>query len=183
MQIHAQTVSSDYCRFLNAALRRIESKPGGPVAQAEDFRMNDESRREVQTLFAGLSDAWKNGDGAAFADWCTDDVDFINLLGIHVRGRRAVVEIHEKIFLGPYKDSTVEFNIESVRRISPDAVLVIAPSRIDAPSGPVKGIILSIASVLLVREGDQWKMANFHNTRREATQRDHLAIMRTAVDN
>lgn len=93
------------------------------------------------------------------------------------------MEIHEKIFRGPYKDSTVEFNIESVRRISPDAVLVIAPSRIDAPSGPVKGIILSIASVLLVREGDQWKMANFHNTRREATQRDHLAIMRTAVDN
>lgn len=66
--------------------------------------------------------------------------------------------------------------IESVRPITPIALLAIVPSRIDVPSGPVKGIVTSIASILLVRDGDHWKIANFHNTRREATQSDHLAI-------
>ncbi|HEY6326525.1 MAG TPA: SgcJ/EcaC family oxidoreductase [Candidatus Cybelea sp.] len=135
----------------------------------------------IQEAFARLSDAWKNGDGPAFAECCTEDVDFINLLGMHVVGRRAVAELHEKIFRGPYKGSTVAFTIESVRVVSPAASLVIAPSRIDVPSGPVKGVVLSIASILLVRDDDRWKLANFHNTRREATEPDHLSIMREAV--
>jgi uncharacterized protein (TIGR02246 family) len=143
--------------------------------------MNHATTHGLEATFANLSDAWKNGDGAAFAECCTEDVDFINLLGMHVKGRRAVTELHEKIFRGPYKGSTVAFTIESVRVISPTAALVIAPSRIDLPSGPVKGIVLSIASILLVRDNDRWKLANFHNTRREATEADHLAIMHEAV--
>ena len=137
---------------------------------------------ELQPTFDALSEAWKNGDGKAFAQWCTDDVDFINLLGMHVKGRDAVADLHEKIFHGPYQGSTVAFTIESVRAIAPDTVLAIVPSRIDAPTGPVKGTVLSIASILLVRDGERWKLANFHNTRREATERDHLAIMRRAVE-
>ncbi len=143
--------------------------------------VSDAITQGIQATLASLSDAWKSGDGAAFSECCTDDVDFINLLGTHVKGRRSVAELHEKIFRGPYKDSTVDFTIESVRFISPGASLVIAPSRIDVPSGPVKGIVLSIASILFVRDSDGWKLANFHNTRREATQADHLAIMREAV--
>ncbi len=143
--------------------------------------MSDAIAPGIQETFDRLSDAWKNGDGAAFAECCTEDVDFINLLGMHVTGRRAVAELHEKIFRGPYKGSTVAFTIESVRTISPTASLVIAPSRLDIPSGPVKGIVLSIASILLVRDDEGWKLANFHNTRREATEADHLAIMRKAV--
>jgi len=143
--------------------------------------MNESATQGLEATFASLSDAWKNADGVAFAQCCTEDVDFINLLGMHVKGRRAVTELHERIFRGPYKGSTVAFTIESVRTISPTAALVIAPSRIDLPSGPVKGIVLSIASILFVRDDDHWKLANFHNTRREATEADHLAIMREAV--
>lgn len=138
--------------------------------------------RDLEKTFSALSEAWRRGDGAAFADWCTDDVDFINLLGMHVKGRAAVAALHEKIFRGPYEGSTVAFTVESVRPIAPGVVLAIVPSRVDAPSGPVKGIILSVASVLLVRAEDRWKVANFHNTRREATQKDHAAIMRDAVE-
>jgi len=143
--------------------------------------MSDAIAQGIQETFDQLSDAWKNGDGTAFAQCCTEDVDFINLLGMHVTGRRAVADLHEKIFRGPYKDSTVAFTIESVRVVSPAAALVIAPSRVDVPSGPVKGIISSIASILLVRDDRRWQLANFHNTRREATEPDHLAVMREAV--
>ena len=143
--------------------------------------VSDPTTQGIQATFASLSDAWKKGDGAAFSECCTEGVDFINLLGMHVKGRRGVAELHEKIFRGPYKDSTVEFTIQSIRFISPGASLVIAPSRLDVPSGPVKGIVLSIASILFVRDDDCWKVANFHNTRREATQADHLAIMRDAA--
>ena len=144
--------------------------------------MENTPLQHLQSTFAGLSEAWRSGDGEAFVEWCTEDVDFINLLGIYVKGRRAVADLHDKIFRGPYKDSVVTFSIERVRRITDETVLAIVPSRLDIPAGPVKGIVLSIASVLLTRDSDRWLVANFHNTRREASQKDHLAIMRDAVE-
>ncbi len=143
--------------------------------------MIDTTLQELQSTLDGLSTAWKDGDGIAFAGCCTEDVDFINILGMHVKGRPAVAELHNTIFRGPYKDSTVKFTIESARTIAPDAVLVIAPAHVDIPAGPVKGIVSTVASILLTRDGTRWYIANFHNTRREATQGDHLAIMRDAV--
>ncbi len=143
--------------------------------------MESTANEELQVTFDGLSEAWRKGDGAAFADWCTDDVDFINILGMHVKGRPAVADLHNKIFSGPYKGSTVKFSIESVRTIAPNAALVVAPARVDIPSGPVKGIVATVASVLLMHSNGGWKVANFQNTRREATESDHLAIMRDAV--
>ena len=129
----------------------------------------------------GFSEAWKNGDGVALAQCCTEDVDFINILGMHVKGRAAVAELHNKILSGPYKDSTVTLTIESVRTIAPNAVLVVTPALVDIPAGPVKGTVSTVASILFARTGDQWKIAHFQNTRREATQLDHIAIMADAV--
>ena len=60
--------------------------------------MSDPTTQGIRATFASLSDAWKKGDGAAFSECCTEDVDFINLLGMHVKGRRGVAELHEKIF-------------------------------------------------------------------------------------
>lgn len=174
-------VAAYYCRKVASPL----AEPIGCFAlanQRKETLMNGSTVRAIEATFDELSAAWKNGDGTAFAECCTADVDFVNLLGMHVKGRRSVAELHARIFSGPYKDSTVAFTLESVRVVSPTAVLVIAPSRLDIPSGPVKGIVLSIASVLLVRDGERWKLANFHNTRREATEPGHLSIMRETVD-
>ena|ERR1700733_11831264 len=144
--------------------------------------MDSRLLKELESTLAALSSAWKNGDGEAFAEWCTDDVDFINLLGVYTKGKRPVAAIHEKIFSGPYKGSTVAFTIECLRPVTDGAVVAIVPSRIDAPTGPVQGIVLSIATVLLVRDSNVWKIANFHNTRREATQANHLSIMQKAIE-
>ncbi len=136
---------------------------------------------ELQAPLNGLEQAWKHGDGAAFAEQCTEDVDFINILGMHVQGRPAVAELHNKIFNGPYRGSTVTFTIESARAIGSDAVLAIVPGHLEIPEGPVKGAVLTVASVLLLRDGSEWKIANFHNTRRDSTQPSHLSVMRDAV--
>jgi uncharacterized protein (TIGR02246 family) len=138
---------------------------------------------EVRAAFDGLSEAWRRGDGAGFAAWCTEDVDFINVLGMYVKGRPAVEELHDKIFRGPYAGSTVAFTIESVRPVSPRSLIVIAPARVDIPAGAVQGMVSTIASVLFVQEPDGWKIASFHNTRREASQSNHGAVMRDAIEN
>ena len=134
------------------------------------------STQLLQTIEA-LNAAWSRGDEKAFGAQCTDDVDFINLLGIHVRGRAAVIGMHETILKGPFAGSTLELSIESVREVANDAVIAIVPGELEIPSGPVKGHVRTIASVLFVREDSGWRVASFQNTKREATAPNYVGEM------
>jgi uncharacterized protein (TIGR02246 family) len=141
----------------------------------------DEALATVTPTIRALSEAWNRADAEAFASQCTADVDFINLLGMYVKGRAAVVAIHEKIFNGPYAASTLEFTVESVRMLSDDFAVAIVPGTLRIPAGPVKGVVTTIATMVLVRTGSSWLVASFQNTRREATAANHIAVMIDAV--
>ncbi len=131
----------------------------------------------IQPVIAKLEEAWRKGDSTAWSAACTPDVDFVNLLGMYVTGRDAVTAMHERIFKGPYLNSKVAFTPQHVRSLSDDAVLAIVPNAVQVPSGPVAGTVSCIATMLFVRGDDGWYVASFHNTKREATQPNHTAIM------
>lgn len=137
--------------------------------------------QSIEPTLRALEEAWARGDGASWAQKCTADVDFINLLGIRVKGRDAVAGMHEKIFRGPYAGSKLKFVVEHLRVLSDDKLLAIVASELQIPGGPVKGIVRTIATMLIVRDEDRWLVASFHNTKREATQPDHTAVMLDAV--
>lgn len=135
----------------------------------------------LQSALDEAGAAWKAGDGYAFAALCEEDVDFINLLGMHLNNRIAVAEIHNTIFRGPYAGSTLEIAVDRIRPVGDDAALVVAPMTLRIPSGPVAGTVNTIATILYVRNGGRWSIASFHNTRREATQANHHDVMAQAV--
>ncbi len=135
------------------------------------------TKESIQPTIDALNAAWNRGDGEAFAAQCTADVDFINLLGMHVKGRAAVTGLHETIFKGPFAGSTLEFSIEHVRVVSNDAVVAIVPGDLEIPSGPVKGHLKTVATALFVREGSEWHVASFQNTKREATEPNFTRVM------
>ena len=144
--------------------------------------MSDDLAREtIEPALDALEEAWGRGDAAAWSAKCTPDVDFINLLGMYVKGREQVSAIHEKIFKGPYANSTLKFTVEHARALSDDRVLAIVGGELQIPAGPVKGIVRTVATALFERKNREWLLANFHNTKREATQADHTAVMLDAV--
>ena len=135
------------------------------------------TRESIQPVIEALETAWNRGDGEAFAALCTPDVDFINLLGMYVKGRAPVAGLHEKILNGPYAGSTLAFSIEHVRPLSSDAALAVVSGELQVPSGPVQGLIKTVATVLFVRQDSEWRVASFQNTKREAGQANFSAIM------
>jgi uncharacterized protein (TIGR02246 family) len=122
----------------------------------------------IRPTFEALSTAWENGDGDAFALQFTDDADFVNIIGMHIHGRAAIAEVHDKIFKSIYAESTVRFTPLTARILTDDMVLVIVSSQVEVPSGPRQGIIHAIATVLMQRIESQWRIASLHNTKREA---------------
>ncbi|HSU13005.1 SgcJ/EcaC family oxidoreductase [Longimicrobium sp.] len=120
---------------------------------------------EVAPLVRALQDAWNAGDGAAFSAPLTDDADFVNVYGMHARGRESIAAGHEHIFRTVYAGSRVEYRVESARRLRDDVALVHLHARLSVPAGPMAGVREALPSLVLTREGGgPWRIAAFHNT-------------------
>lgn len=44
-------------------------------------------KKEISDLFHEMFSAWSDGDGRAFANCFTEDVDYITFFGEHLKGR------------------------------------------------------------------------------------------------
>jgi uncharacterized protein (TIGR02246 family) len=121
-------------------------------------------RVAIDALVALLEAAWNAGDGDAFAVPFTDDADFVNIRAEHLRGRAAVAAGHTGILRTIYAGSINHYTVETARLLDADVALVHVLSVLDAPSGPLAGRNRALFSMVLVRAGEAWRIASFHNT-------------------
>lgn len=129
-----------------------------------------------------LMTAWRIGNGEAFGAACTDDADFVNLIGVYVRGREAIAGLHQRIFDGFYAGSTMTLVTERTRFLTPGIVLTQAAAEVQVPAGPLQGVVRGFVTMVLVRAGQEWLVASFQNTRREGSAPDQGARLRAALD-
>jgi uncharacterized protein (TIGR02246 family) len=115
-------------------------------------------------LIGRLERAWNEGDGQAFGEPFAPDADFVDIRGEHHRGQEAIAAGHQAIFDSIYKDSSVDYELIQARALSGDVILAHAAGVLRAPSGPLAGEHSAVQSLVLVRGGDEWKIAGFHNT-------------------
>ena len=57
--------------------------------------MSASDQEEIRTVALGFFEAWNRHDMKAFAALFTDDADRINIVGMHWRGKDAVLKAHE----------------------------------------------------------------------------------------
>ena len=115
-------------------------------------------------LIGRLERAWNEGDGQAFGEPFAPDADFVDIRGEHHRSQEAIVAGHQAIFDSIYKGSSVDYELTGARELSDEVILAHATADLSAPSGPLAGEHSSVLSLVLVRGGDGWKIAAFHNT-------------------
>jgi len=135
-----------------------------PTKGNEIMAMAPAERTSIEYLVARLEDAWNAGDGARFAQPFTEDADFVNIFGRHVRGWWAIAEGHEWIFRNVYLGSRATYTVAQVRLLKCDTALVHLRAHLSVPGGVMAGEHDSLPSLLLIREGDEWKIVAFHNT-------------------
>lgn len=107
---------------------------------------------------------WNSADGSRFAQPFADDADFVDIRGDHHRGQAMIANGHDAIFASIYKASRITYAVVDARHLSDDVILGHARSTLVAPSGPLAGTHVALASVVLLRSGPQWKIAAFHNS-------------------
>jgi uncharacterized protein (TIGR02246 family) len=121
-------------------------------------------RSKLQRLVEMLEDAWNAGDSSAFATGFAEDADFVNVYGMHGRGRTAIAAGHHFIFTTIYRESKVEYRVVSMRMLASDVAVVHVSAKLNVPVGPMAGTHEALWSGVATLCGGAWKFAAFHNT-------------------
>ncbi len=123
------------------------------------------ARAAAETIAAALTTAWNAADSKAFAAEFAGDGDFVNIFAMHVVGRDEIAQLHQTIFDTIYKGSRNTFTVEEVRPLGEHAAVAHIRAHLHVPSGPLTGEVVTLATAVLVREGHDWQIAAFQNTR------------------
>ena len=126
--------------------------------------MNSDGERIVSDLVSELEEAWNAADGARFARPFAEDADFVNIRGEHLRTREVIAKGHQAIFNTIYAGSVVRYRVTRVRAIASAVLVAHVTATLKAPTGPLAGEHSSLFTLVLVQDGNAWRIAAFHNT-------------------
>jgi uncharacterized protein (TIGR02246 family) len=115
------------------------------------------------TILQQLERAWNDADGAAFGAPFAEESDFVDIRGGHHRGKAEIAHGHQAIFDSIYAGSTVRLRLNVARPVA-GGILAVATSTLDAPGGPLQGIHDARFTMVIAEQGDDWRVASFHNT-------------------
>ena len=118
----------------------------------------------TETVVKRLQDAWNAADGAAFGAPFAADADFVTIRG-ELHSGEAIAAGHQQIFDTIYAGSTLRYTVLDAREIDDRVILAHLRGNLSVPAGPLAGEAEAVASIVLVRDGDEPRIAAFHNTR------------------
>ena len=120
----------------------------------------------VRALYQQLMDGWNQGSGDAFAAVFTEDGDLVAFDGTHFKGREEIAPFHQELFYKWMKGSRLAGHAKDVRFLNPDVALMHALGstvmRGKSEPSPERD---SIQTLVAVRQGEEWRLAAFQNTR------------------
>jgi uncharacterized protein (TIGR02246 family) len=127
---------------------------------------NPAEEAAVRALYGELMDGWNHGSGEAFAAAFTEDGDLVAFDGTHFEGREEIAPFHQELFDRWMKGSRLVGQVKDVRFLSPDVALIHAVGstvmRGKSEPSPERD---SIQTLVAVRQGEEWRLAAFQNTR------------------
>jgi uncharacterized protein (TIGR02246 family) len=135
------------------------------------------SEAEIQPTLDRLTAAWNAGDADAYGAEFTDDATYVVFSGDVLRGRQAIVDTHRWLFAGPLRGSRLGASstgddATTVRFLRPDVAHVVTAGAVRAADAETATADRdSVPSYVLVHDGGRWRIAAFHNTRRQAVDR------------
>ncbi|HSS98012.1 MAG TPA: SgcJ/EcaC family oxidoreductase [Terriglobales bacterium] len=126
------------------------------------------AKAQIEEILTELPECWNRHDIAGYISHFTEDVNFVNVLGGHNRGRAAVetelIAIHQTIF----RNSRLKVVGHSIRFLAPEVAVVHIDWEMTGHENPLEkqwqGVREGIITAVFVVEGDAWRITAFHNT-------------------
>ena len=138
------------------------------AAGAQSSAVPEKDAAEIHAALKGMQDAWNVHDMKAFVSYMTDDVEWVNVVGMWWRGKAQVYKAHAVLHQTMFKDRQLH-DAESVtmRQITPDVVIlteIVPADSYTTPDGHVTPPNRNVLTEVFVRRGGRWLVAEGHNT-------------------
>ena len=109
------------------------------------------------TILEQLEQAWNAADGAAFGAPFADESDFVDVRGEHHRGAAATSRTATRGSSTRSTRGAPSASSWTLARPVAGAILAVATSTLDAPSGPLQGIHTARFTMVIAEQGDDWR--------------------------
>ena len=121
----------------------------------------------IEATIDTSDDALTAMDFAKFGTTLTDDIDFVNVVGMHWVGKAQVVKAHSVIFTTRYHGFPLHVVDRSESMLAPNLALVVATLKMDdytAQDGKRMINNLSRMTYVLEKQNGTWLIRSAHNT-------------------
>jgi|HubBroStandDraft_6_1064221.scaffolds.fasta_scaffold151280_3 uncharacterized protein (TIGR02246 family) len=125
----------------------------------------------IRTIVQEEVAAWNAGDAVAYSRHFAPDGIFVNIRGEYRTGVQAFTKQHEFLFNGPFHGSILHQDVVSIQFVRPDVAIVEVLTAVTGiqklspgTNTDEKGRLRTRLLLILVKDGGEWKITDYHNT-------------------
>lgn len=136
------------------------------LSAQEKVKVSDTAKDEaaIRANVEQMAKGWNAKNGAEFAKPFAEDSDYVVINGMHIKGRAANAEGHQRIFDTIYKNSTLAYTIEQIRFLRPDVAVVHVSASLKVMQGDSTQNHNARITLVMTKNKGIWEIAAFQNT-------------------
>ena len=160
----------------SATVADVQSTKPGATRQVATAAFPAEDDRAIRKAVGGFETAWNSHDMKALGELFREDAEFINVVGMHWRGRAAIVAAHAAFHETLFKDCRLKTDAIALRPFSADFAIAVVTQTQDAfttPSGEVVPKHQNKLSYVFTKVAGEWKIVHGQNVRIDAEAAPH----------
>jgi len=149
---------------LGAGVVAQPPKADAPPARVKGLSAEDD--KAIRKTVMGIEEAWNAHDMKAYGKLLREDIEWVNVVGMHWRGRDAVMAAHTAFHATIFKNHTMKTDAVELRSLGGDHVIAVVTTTNDAfktPDGHVMPKAQNRLTYVLAKSTDGWKIAHAHN--------------------
>lgn len=141
---------------------------GSPLTGRAQSANAAKDAAEIHAALNGIQEAWNHHDMTAFVGYMTDDVEWVNIVGMCWRGKAQVFLAHDRMHKTTFKDRQWhDAETTELRQVAPGVVIVTQTIPMDgfpAPNGTIAPPNRNMLTLVFVHRDGRWLVAEGHNT-------------------
>ena len=144
----------------------VWGQPKQDPLRAESSRLSKEDDQAVRKVVTGIEEAWNAHDMKAYGDLLREDIEWVNVVGMHWRGRDAVMKAHTAFHETSFKNHSIKTDTVELRSLGSGYAVAVVTTTNDpftTPGGEVVPKRQNRQSYLMAKGSDGWKIAHAHN--------------------
>ena len=127
---------------------------------------NTKSEKAIETQIDSFIASWNKHDFSDMKNYIAEDCDFVNIKGMHWKGRENIQFAHQAYHNQFFKNTPIEKRSVTIRFLKPDVVVAHLLWHIGAftsPSGSKQGDNDDLATIVFVKTIGKWLITAMEN--------------------